>query len=205
MFYPNMLFKIPNMAVKYSKSLLLFFCITSASLEILYDLLLQRLKKRHKRLLWAGFFVWFSDFAGSLSRNFSVSVSWNIRKFHLLKFKEFCQSFSFPKYKKSFPSRNFLMLEPESWVSRNIRNYFREGFFYFSSLGLQSAPCNSLYYYSNKVTYKRVLIKGYSVPRDFPCVENNELFYEFNFTSVAMVDLIINGSTRLSIWKIIAF
>ena len=63
--------------------------------------------------------------------------------FRSLKYKQFFRGFRWPNIKKAFFGenlRNFLILELESSISRNIRNFFGGCFFIFSSLGLKSAP-----------------------------------------------------------------
>ena len=109
---------------------------------------------RDKKFLQSRFFVWFWDFGSSswnfltlelgklgssISRNmtgffsffglgklflkynkfFRVSVSWNIRK-------DFCWE----------NIRNFLILELDSSISREYKNFFERGFFLFFELGL---------------------------------------------------------------------
>ena len=84
----------------------------------------------------------FFELGSSLSKFFILRA----RKFYFLKYK----SSIFPKYKKSFfgetirkifgvsvsgSTRNFLILELESSISRKYKNFFRGFFFYFSSLG----------------------------------------------------------------------
>ena len=85
---------------------------------------------------------------------FRVSVSLNVRKFYLLKYKEFWQGFHFLKNKESFYLRNYisLTLEPEGSISPHIRKYrtsFKSVFLHFSSLGSKIPPGSSiLCYYS---------------------------------------------------------
>ena len=71
-------------------------------------------------------------------RNFGFwgfeSALWNNRKFCFLKHKKFFRDFHLPKYRTSFfweNIRNFLILKLESFISRNIRNFFQGGFFLF--------------------------------------------------------------------------
>ena len=70
--YANISCKIPNIAVKCSKSLFLFYYITFASQGLSLCCTVVKIENTSKKLLWAGFLVCLTNF---------VILTWNIRSF----------------------------------------------------------------------------------------------------------------------------
>ena len=74
-------------------------------------------------------------------------ISWNIKRFRWLKYKEFLKGFRFLKYKDFFRGLPFPILEWRSSISRNIRDFFQGRFFHFFKLELNSALGSYILYY----------------------------------------------------------
>ena len=96
--YANISYKIPNIAVKCSKSLFLFYYITFASQGLSLCCTVVKIENTSKKLLWAGFLVCLTNFCNP----------------HL-KYKKFFRfeatKFHFSEYKKLFKSVFFLLFE----------------------------------------------------------------------------------------------
>ena len=82
------------------------------------------------------------------------SITANIRNFFRMSFSSFLgfgmesAGLHFRKYNKGFPLRkymNFLILEQESSIFRNIRNFFRGEFFFVFGFGLKASQVALIY------------------------------------------------------------
>ena len=96
---------------------------------------------------------------------FRIFISWNIKNFFSRIITNFSGVSGSGNIRKAFSSqntRNFLILQQESCISWNIGKFFRPDFLNFLNIGLKSAPCSCILYYSPEVLYRKCVLKGFS-------------------------------------------